>query len=235
MMSSLNASLSPSARLCSQPFGPHPVRPRTLLHPGHDLALPDDHEEREHHAEREQPHDLDQDQPERVVGQQLLGGGQALPGRAPAPGPASESWARFMPTPPRVAVPGAERARAPASPGSSPGSHTTPSGRSAITTGSVIVPRSVRTVAGAPAVRPRRWAVAGLHRSCAGPGRAGQRGLVDGERRLVEQLPPRRQHRLPEELRPQRLGRRDRRAGAARRRRTGRAAPARRPRPPGSG
>ena len=62
-------------------------------------------------------------------------------------------------TPTRSPCPAPSTARTRDSP-ELPGSHTTPSGRSANATGSVIAPRSVRTVAGAPSVSPRRSAVA---------------------------------------------------------------------------
>ena len=72
MMSSLNASLSPSARLCSQPLGP------TRLGPGRCCMRPTTLRSQlimkrvSTTPSANSADDLDDDQPQRVVGEQLL-------------------------------------------------------------------------------------------------------------------------------------------------------------------
>src|SRR5690606_8447816 len=161
--------------------GTGPVGPDPVLHAGHDLALPVDHEQGHDHAEREQHHGLEQHQPERVVGQHLgarhlllrLGQEQRAHAAPPvSPEPALSCTAPPCPTPSASYTPTGER----------DGTHTTPSGRSAISAGSVNAPRSVRTVASSPATTPCRSAVAAFSRMTAGravPARCGSSTCSD--------------------------------------------------------
>jgi hypothetical protein len=71
----IGRALQPASR-------PRAVRAGTLLHARHHLPLCHDHDHRQEQAEQEQGDDLQQDQPERVVGEELLHAGHARVARS---------------------------------------------------------------------------------------------------------------------------------------------------------
>src|SRR5690606_20701035 len=131
-----------------------PVRPRPVLHPAEGLPLPHDHEDGQDRTDQQDDDGLEQDQPQWIVGQQLrprhrlllLGEEVNHRGRwgHRSPPAAIETTAPW-PTPSVVRS---------VDPGELPGSHTTSSGRSAISTGSVTEPRSGDTVTESGSPKP---------------------------------------------------------------------------------
>ena len=236
-MSSLKRQLQRVGERLEQSERADPVRAGPVLHPADDPALePDQATASATSRNTKMPTALISTQPERVVGQQLrrvhrrlasvdarhLTRHSVLPAR-------NDCHRRRRGR--RAKVRARRRSRR-----SCAGSHTTPSGRSASSTGSVIAPRSVATVAACPSTTPEPVGGRGGQPRHRRSRRAGQVRLVVLQRAAVDQLPP---------AWPAAPGRRlgSRPVGAAHGRRlgaaAGRGAPepgqVRRPRPRGSG
>src|SRR5581483_115516 len=158
----LEREFQPVGQGLQQPEGAHPVGAHPMLHPSHHPALQPDHEQCHDLEEHEDRHDLDDDEPQRVVGEQgPRGCHECLPHAVLELPPLPLRTVTTAPCPtPRLrrTVAGPEL----------PGSHTTPGGRSAAATGSVIDPRWVDTVTRPPRSTPRSAAVVSDSRATAG-------------------------------------------------------------------
>src|SRR5690606_23193422 len=164
-----------------QPEGARPVGTDAQLHPADDAALDPHRHQHGHDQEREDGDDLAADQPPRVRAEVLQRGvrGDRRQGRhgerahllPPAFSSEAAAVAAVAPasTPPAIRTTSpatAPRSRYSEQPAELVGSHTTRSGRSAVTSrGSVTSPRSVDTVTASPA--PISAAVAGDSRATA--------------------------------------------------------------------
>src|SRR6185437_6308194 len=128
-----------------------PVRADPVLHAADDLAFEYDREQRHHHEEHEDANDLDQDDPERGTAEPRYVGSHCAPPWDIATAPAGRIVTGSLATAPRLDRTAQPRALV--------GNHTTSSGRSAISAGTVTPPRSLETVSNCPSVTPARAAV----------------------------------------------------------------------------